>query len=742
MIRLGPFPTPEIADDPYVGASRRELREYLRRPKQERAQRRAQIDEAFYFWEPVQSAVRERCFDKCVFCERSSQDIETVIETFRPLRDAGNGIGGSEQDHYVWLAYELENLVLVCIECSSRKRTEFPVIGERAPYLTPMSEIDGREKPLIVNPYRGNAERHFLFLADGRCEGVTKEGRFTSWLLSLNESRLLGARADEMDTLLGHLRASIENDGRGVAAYLDSRARFAGARIGVARRLFDSVEIGGMRIQGRSSSFVQQLVSALADADSTDQTRLLRRMDTLVEEDQARRSDQSDASADDMPVDLVSQTLREYRPEPRRTGGVEQIRISNFKGIHRLHIGLSRLRKRSKSTPCLMLLGENAVGKTSVLQAIALALIGTRHAKKLVRDQSDFLRAEVGGRWDQLSPTDAIVEADLRFGGEAQFHLDANAQRIDGPPNSACVVLGYGPRRYFDPRRTARPSSDHVRVRTLFDPTAALPYAGAWLDQLDDRQFNEVAKMMRIVLSLGDEDEVVRDLDDRICVSLGGETIPIERLSEGYRSVFALVADVARELLRDFRSLEDAEAVVLIDEIDTHLHPRWKMRVMSSLRLALPGVQFIVTTHDPLCLRGMDDGEVVVLQRDEEGRIVQLDDLPSIKGMRADQLLTSDYFGLSSTVDPETELGVARYVHRIGELPSDSVEEADRLVRQLALGDGALEQVVQTALLRFLRERERPKGALRPNVRLEAVQAVIDALESDRPVSGGKAGGS
>lgn len=742
MIRLGPFPTPEIADDPYVGASLRQLREYLRRPKLERAQRRAQIDESFYFWEPVQSAVRDRCFEKCVFCERSSRDVETVIETFRPLRDAGNGIGGSEQDHYVWLAYELENLLLVCIECSSRKRTEFPVMGERAPYLTPMSEIGGREKPLIVDPYRGNPERHFLFLADGRCEGVTKEGRFTSWLLGLNESRLLGARADEMDTLLGHLRASIETDGRGVAAYLDPRMRFAGARIGVARRLFDSVEIGGTRIQGRSSSFIQQLISALADADSTDRTRLLRRMDTLVEEDQARRSDQSDDSGGGMPVDLVSQTLLEYRPEPRRTGGVEQIRISNFKGIHRLHIGLRRLRERSKSTPCLMLLGENAVGKTSVLQAIALALIGARHAKKLVRVQSDFLRAEVGGRWDQLSPTDAIVGADLRFGGEAQFHLDASAQRIDGPPNSACVVLGYGPRRYFDPRRTTRPSSDHVRVRTLFDPTAALPYAGAWLDQLDDRQFNEVAKMMRIVLSLGDEDEVVRDLDDRICVSLGGEMIPIERLSEGYRSVFALVADVARELLRDFRSLEDAEAVVLIDEIDTHLHPRWKMRVMSSLRRALPGVQFIVTTHDPLCLRGMDDGEVVVLQRDEEGRIVQLDDLPSIKGMRADQLLTSDYFGLSSTVDPETELGVARYVHQIADLPQDRVDEADRLVRQLALGDGALEQVVQTALLRFLRERERPKGALRPDVRLEAVQAVIDALESDRPVSGGKASDS
>jgi len=244
--------------------------------------------------------------------------------------------------------------------------------------------------------------------------------------------------------------------------------------------------------------------------------------------------------------------------------------------------------------------------------------------------------------------------------------------------------------------------------------------------------------MMRIVLSLSDEDEIVRDVDERICVSLAGQFIPLERLSEGYRSVFALAADVARELLHEFRSLEDAEAVVLIDEIDTHLHPRWKMRVMSSLRRALPGVQFIVTTHDPLCLRGMDDGEVVVLQRDEMGKIVQLEGLPSIKGMRTDQLLTSDYFGLSSTIDPEVELGIARYVANIADLPPERVGEADRLVRQLGLGDSALEQVVQSALLRFLQERERPRGKLRPNVRLDAVQAIIGALESSRPAISGE----
>lgn len=733
MIRLGSFPAPEIAFDPYVVALKAQLREYIRRPKGERAQRRAEVDESFYFWEPAKLAVEQRCFNKCVFCERTARQVDTMIETFRPLRDAGCLPGGFEQDHYVWLAYEFDNLVQVCIECSSRKRTQFPVRGLRAPYLTPMSEIDRRETPLVVSPFRGNPGRHFLFLADGRCEGVTNQGRLMIRLLELNNERLLRERANEMGAFIKRLRDGIESGDHGISSYFVGTMPFAGARVGLAQRLFDGVDIGGNRIRGESRYFVHLLDLALSNLNNVERERLLRRLDALVEEDDARVLTPFGALEDLTPSELAKQESTRYRSEPRRVGGVKQIRVRNFKGIEELEIALHGSRDRSKSVPCLMLLGENAVGKTSLLQAIALALGGARNARKTVRDQSTLLRAEVRDRWDQLTPVDSIVEVETGFGETAHFILDAGSRRIDGASEPLCLVLGYGPRRYFDPRKSDRPNSDHFRVRTLFDPTAALPYAGTWLDRLAGFQFNEVAKVMRIVLSLGDMDEVVRDIDGRVCVSLGGDIIPLERLSEGYRSVFALVADMARELLRDFRSLEDAEAVVLIDEIDTHLHPRWKMRVMSSLRRALPRVQFIVTTHDPLCLRGMDDGEVVVLQRNETGRIVQLEDLPSIRGMRADQLLTSDYFGLSSTVDPDTELGVARYAAQIAGLSPAMVEEADTLVRQLALGDSALQQVVQSALLGFLHERDRPRGVLRSNVRREAVQAIIDALEQDRP---------
>lgn len=229
---------------------------------------------------------------------------------------------------------------------------------------------------------------------------------------------------------------------------------------------------------------------------------------------------------------------------------------------------------------------------------------------------------------------------------------------------------------------------------------------------------------------LNDNDDVVRK-GHQICVLVEGEVIPLNRMSDGYKAMFTLATDIFRELLTRYRDLEEAHAIVIIDEIETHLHPRWKMQVMRALRRALPRVQFIVTTHDPLCLRGMENGEVVVLQKDAEGRVVALENLPDIKGMRAEQILTSDYFGLSSTVDPETELAMARYADGVAAgRPLDP--EVTRAVSQLALGNSAEEQVMQKALTQFIQSRE-DGGTLRTDASATAVQAVLDVLNERLP---------
>jgi hypothetical protein len=127
--------------------------------------------------------------------------------------------------------------------------------------------------------------------------------------------------------------------------------------------------------------------------------------------------------------------------------------------------------------------------------------------------------------------------------------------------------------------------------------------------------------------------------------------------------MMALAADLMSFFIGRYGSMDAAEGIVLVDELGAHLHPRWQMRVVQAFRDAFPRLQFIATTHDPLCLRGLDDHEVVVLRRTESGEVYALprDEVPSVRGLRVDELLTSEVFGLSSTVDPELDAKFDEY---------------------------------------------------------------------------------
>lgn len=728
MIRLGAFDGPDLSSDPQILEDRRRLFDYLRRPANERAERRFSINEKLFFGSYVSEAVRERCLHKCVFCEQPLTT-DGVVDHFRPVRDARDLRGAVTPDFYSWLAYEFDNLILVCRECAHNKATSFPVFGDRAPYIASLAEVRRLEEPMLLDPFRDQVDQRFDFLCDGWCEPLDYRAQVTHSLLKLNRDQLQAMRAEDSARLFEELNQAIANPVRhAIRELFQPRRAFAGARTNLLQRLLRGLTFRGRALSGPAASLPAKLEELLsAGVPETDVRRLRERLKVLPEEDRERERWDGKLGIDDeaAPARLASP----WSPA-MRNGGVADIDIEQFKGIVALSLTIPP-RAQSSSAPCLMLLGENAVGKSSILQAIALALLGSREARRLRLEPMDFLRSRFDERWDQLAPEDARVHIKLRYDRGADFHLDAGRRAITGSAPVSAIVLGYGPRRFFDRNKSERPTHAYARVTTLFRPTATIPYPGTWLNQLQPEQFAEVAQIIRIVLALSDEDELVRDLDGRICVNLDGRPVPVEWLSEGYRSVFVMIADIVRELLPHFPILVDAEAIVLIDEIETHLHPRWKMRVMSALRKALPSVQFIVTTHDPLCLRGMDDGEVVVLQRTKDGSIVKLENLPSIKGMRADQLLTSDYFGLASTIDPQTELDMARYADAVADLPDGRAAEAESLIAHLTIGDDAQEQVIHKAMRQFIEERDRPTETLRPDISGEAVKAVLSALKDD-----------
>ena len=101
------------------------------------------------------------------------------------------------------------------------------------------------------------------------------------------------------------------------------------------------------------------------------------------------------------------------------------------------------------------------------------------------------------------------------------------------------------------------------------------------------------------------------------------EDLSIDQLSGGYRIMLALAADLARRMAQGNPHLEDpllSEAIVLIDEVELHLHPSWLQRILADLARTFPNTQFIVSTHSPQVLTTVKPERIVKLWR-ERGSI-------------------------------------------------------------------------------------------------------------------------
>ena len=109
-----------------------------------------------------------------------------------------------------------------------------------------------------------------------------------------------------------------------------------------------------------------------------------------------------------------------------------------------------------------------------------------------------------------------------------------------------------------------------------------------------------------------------------LLTTIGGHTQPFSNLSDGQRCTLAMVADIAQkaEWLNPHLSdnfLTDTPGVVLIDELDLHLHPKWQRRIIEDLRRTFPKIQFICTTHSPQLIGQAKADEIILLDVPNRG---------------------------------------------------------------------------------------------------------------------------
>ena len=139
-----------------------------------------------------------------------------------------------------------------------------------------------------------------------------------------------------------------------------------------------------------------------------------------------------------------------------------------------------------------------------------------------------------------------------------------------------------------------------------------------------DKQLNAVRTAIQTFMPDFDNLHVERKPRLRMVVNKNGQKLDVAQLSQGEKSLMSLVGDIARRLAMMNPALEnplEGEGIVLIDEIDMHLHPTWQRSVIGNLNKTFPNCQFILTTHSPIVISetpnllvyALDDGEVTKL---------------------------------------------------------------------------------------------------------------------------------
>lgn len=375
---------------------------------------------------------------------------------------------------------------------------------------------------------------------------------------------------------------------------------------------------------------------------------------------------------------------------------LSRLKLRNIKSFGDLDLRLNVPRKGEDGWTVLV--GSNGTGKSTLLQGAVVGILDPRPITNLVPAPWRFVRsgAKEGSIEVRLGRTtsrrvvkaaegsyfaaDGVslakpplllgLSARRRLARQGELFTPENAvlNRVEGLFATDHGLLTQDPFAVFETKRERTAFARvvaQVITHELEDGTRMFPL-------VDYYELRGKGGVQRSETLLGGRRFVLRYGEDYVV------RVAVEELSDGYQAMLALVLEVLAQAALHTRRVPDPktlEALVLIDEIEAHLHPKWQRSVVPLLRSAFPRCQFVVTTHSPLVVAAAREGEVRVLDVRPEGEVVAagLEDLPSFDVRR----IYEEVFGVMRSGDPEVIEKEREYLHRkAAALPVDPELEA------------------------------------------------------------------
>lgn len=376
---------------------------------------------------------------------------------------------------------------------------------------------------------------------------------------------------------------------------------------------------------------------------------------------------------------------------------IEKVNILNFFSVEEALLDFKKAKE-------IYFLGENGDGKSLILMAIYLAFNGnfitektdqekTGKAADILRNNKNILLTGFDDKGQEYNQQKAVF-LDNFFA----YGTHRGRYSTDKPEE-------YGFMSLFDSEQTLLNPVSWLKDQKLFELEKSLDANNAFGEVKEIPNSFPVKLLEKMFYDLLEKNVQIKIEGSGVTFQEKGTFLSFDQLSEGYKSILIFVSDLLYRLNKNAsegKKTTDLKGIVLVDEIDLHLHPKWQRVIIGKLRKLFPNVQFIFTTHSPTIIQGASDDAIMfrVYRNKEDGKTRVSDPYlrKDLDHLMINTLLTSPLFGLDdsrmNSADNDSDTSETYLLYRINKKLEEELEKQKTAGKEF-INDQAIDDLIQ-----------------------------------------------